>query len=375
MYDCYLESYRADGESVYRIPLSRFPALIGRESGLAVTLNTNGVSRRHAEITEQDGHLQIRDLGSTNGTFVNHERVTGSQPLNPGDVVRFADIEFRLRVEQAAEEPAPEPDPTKTEFVALEDHVNRMPIGAQQLEQLLQERLITPLFQPIISVDDESIRGLELLGRGSHPELSELPVPLFNLAESLGRSIELSETIRDVGVRAWATSDHQHVPLFVNTEPRELRDCQRLVSSLRALHNEFPGHSLVLEIHEHAVTDQQSLSTLQESLQGMNMRLAYDDFGAGQARLLELLDTPPYAVKFDISMIRDLHTVSTERREMVGLLVKMVKKGHALALAEGVSRPEELVVCRKLGFDLVQGYLYGQPALITQLETSPPPGG
>ena len=261
MYDCYLESYRADGESVYRIPLSRFPALIGRESGLAVTLNTNGVSRRHAEITEQDGHLQIRDLGSTNGTFVNHERVTGSRPLNPGDVVRFADIEFRLRVEQAAEEPAPEPDPTKTEFVALEDDVNRMPIGAQQLAQLLQERLITPLFQPIISVDDESIRGLELLGRGSHPELSELPVPLFNLAESLGRSIELSETIRDVGVRAWATSDHQHVPLFVNTEPRELRDCQRLVSSLRALHNEFPGHSLVLEIHEHAVTDQQSLST------------------------------------------------------------------------------------------------------------------
>jgi EAL domain-containing protein (putative c-di-GMP-specific phosphodiesterase class I) len=224
------------------------------------------------------------------------------------------------------------------------------------------------LFQPIISVGDGSIKGLELLGRGSHPDLSELPVPLFSLAESLGRSVELSEMIRGVGVRAWATSDLGHVPLFVNTDPRELRDCQRLFCSLRDLHNEFPEHSLVLEIHEHSVTDQQSLSTLHQALLDLNIQLAYDDFGAGQARLLELLDTPPYAVKFDISMIQDLHTVSTERREMIGLLVRMVKKGRALALAEGVSRPEELVVCRQLAFDLVQGYLYGQPALITQLE-------
>jgi len=375
MSGCYLESYLADGESVYRIPLNRFPALIGRESGLAVTLSSNGVSRQHAEITKQDGRLLIRDLGSTNGTFVNHEKVTESRPLNPGDVVRFADVEFRLRQEQAAVKRAPEFDSTKTDYFAPDDHVNRMPIGAQQLEQLLQERLITPLFQPIVSAGDESLKGLELLGRGSHPELSELPVPLFYLAENLGRSIELSEMIREVGVRTWATSSVNHVPLFVNTDPGELRDCQRLVRSLQALHNEFPDRPLVLEIHEQAVTDQQSLSKLHEALQEMNMQLAYDDFGAGQARLLELLDTPPYAVKFDISLIRDLHTVSPERQEMVGLLVRMVKKGHALALAEGVSRPEELLVCRQLAFDLVQGYLYGQPALITQLEAPPPPGG
>ncbi len=74
---CFLESYLADGESVYRIQLNRFPALVGRESGLAVTLQSNNVSRQHAEFVDDNGNLLIRDLGSTNGTFVNHEQISG----------------------------------------------------------------------------------------------------------------------------------------------------------------------------------------------------------------------------------------------------------------------------------------------------------
>lgn len=369
MSGCYLESSLADGESVYRIPLNRFPALVGRESGLAVTLNSTGVSRQHAEIVQQDdGGLLIRDLGSTNGTFVNHEKVTSSRPLVPGDVIRFADVEFRLREEQAAPRRLPDEEFTKTDFFAPDEHVNRMPIGAQQLEQLLREKLVTPLFQPIVSAQDESLRGLELLGRGSHPELSELPVPLFYLAESLGRSIDLSEAIREVGVPAWSRSPFCEVPLFVNTDPRELRDTPRLIRSLEFLHENQPDLPLVLEIHEQALTDRESLGELRAALRAMNMQLAYDDFGAGQARLLELLDIPPYAVKFDISLIRDLDAASPERQEMIGLLVRMVQKGDALALAEGVSRPDELAICRQLGFDLVQGFHYGQPTTLAQLE-------
>jgi len=125
----------------------------------------------------------------------------------------------------------------------------------------------------------------------------------------------------------------------------------------------------VLEIHEQAVTDQDTLATLHETLQQMEIRLAYDDFGAGQARLLELLNAPPYAVKFDISLIRDIHKVSPDRQDMLGLLVSMVRKGGAQALAEGVSQREELATCRALGFDLIQGYFCGYPVPIELLHT------
>ena len=54
---CFLESYLADGESVYRIPLNCFPALVGRDMGLAVTLQSNSVSRQHAEYVDDNGQL------------------------------------------------------------------------------------------------------------------------------------------------------------------------------------------------------------------------------------------------------------------------------------------------------------------------------
>jgi EAL domain-containing protein (putative c-di-GMP-specific phosphodiesterase class I) len=56
---------------------------------------------------------------------------------------------------------------------------------------------------------------------------------------------------------------------------------------------------------------------------------------------------------------------------MPGLLVTMVHKGDACALAEGVSHDEELAVCREPGFDLIQGFLYGHPVPIEQLAALP----
>ena len=364
----YLEGFLADGESTYRIPLNRLPALVGRQEDLPVPLPSHNVSRQHAEFSQAEGGLRVRDLDSTNGTFVNHNRVVTIQNLRAGDVIRFADVEFRLWQDSAAVRQPADSEPTRTAFFCPGDEVNRMPVGARQLDQLMRKKLIKPLFQPIVSASDETITGLELLGRGCHPDLSELPDALFYLAEELGRSVELSELLRETGVQAWAASRFRNVPLFVNTHPRELRDCTRLIASLRTLRQQHPDVPLVLEIHEQAVTDEAGLNRLSEALRGMRIGLAYDDFGAGQARLLELLNTPPYAVKFDIALIRDLDRLPRSRQEMIGLLVEVVKKGHTRALAEGVSHPGELAICRKLNFDLIQGYACGRPATLEQLE-------
>lgn len=366
---CYLEGYMDDGESVYRIPVSGFPALVGREAGLAVTLPSNNVSRRHAEIVERNGRLLLRDLGSRNGTFLNHEKLTQIQPVAHGDVLRFGDVELRLQMEMDTLDQSVD-EFTATEFFSPDAHVDRMPIGAKELEQMLHERLIRPLYQPILSTQDGRIKGLELLGRGFHEDLPEYPIPLFYLAVSVGRSVELSEVIREVGVRAWVDAQLTSVPLFVNTHPQELKNWQRLVASLQSLRIRYPQVPLVLEIHEQAVTDQATLYNLNTALERMQIGLAYDDFGAGQARLLELLDVPPFTVKFDISLIHDLDKVSLNRQEMIGLLVTLVKKGHTTALAEGVSNPGELNACRDLGFDLVQGFVYGQPAGLDALAAS-----
>ena len=97
----YLEGFLADGESTYRIPLNRLPALVGRQLDLPVALHSHNVSRQHAEFRQAGGQLLVRDLDSTNGTFVNHNQIISSQALSAGDVIRFADVEFRLWQEAA----------------------------------------------------------------------------------------------------------------------------------------------------------------------------------------------------------------------------------------------------------------------------------
>jgi hypothetical protein len=58
---------------------------IGRHPDCELNLRMDDVSRRHAEVRYEGGHYQVCDLGSTNGTFVNGERVAGSATLSPGD--------------------------------------------------------------------------------------------------------------------------------------------------------------------------------------------------------------------------------------------------------------------------------------------------
>ena len=62
--------------------------VIGREPGCALQLNHPNVSRRHAQIAVRDGRHELRDLGSSNGTFVNGRRVTRPVALNVGDLIQ-----------------------------------------------------------------------------------------------------------------------------------------------------------------------------------------------------------------------------------------------------------------------------------------------
>ena len=69
---------------------------IGRE-GCDVVLSDPEVSRRHAALRVTAGGPAVEDLGSSNGTFENGERVEGTRPLSDGDNVRFGNTEWQLR--------------------------------------------------------------------------------------------------------------------------------------------------------------------------------------------------------------------------------------------------------------------------------------
>jgi predicted component of type VI protein secretion system len=64
---------------------------VGRDSTNEIVINDAEISRRHARLTFQGGKYVLEDLGSTNGTFVNGQRLAGPRVLKPGEVVSFGE--------------------------------------------------------------------------------------------------------------------------------------------------------------------------------------------------------------------------------------------------------------------------------------------
>ena len=335
-------------ETIRYLPIYTLPFRIGRRMDLDLSLACNTVSNNHAEIVEADTALILRDLGSTNGTYLNGQRVTAPVPLHEDDLVQFANMAFRVRQQAAMDNPV----------TVHEDACDRA-LALVQFDKLMAEHAVTPFFQPIVAMPTREIVGYEVLARSRLFGL-EMPKEMFHVAAELNLEIELSVMLRWEGVgagQALPVSRH----LFVNTHPRELSE-PGLLASLVSLREAHPDQPLTLEIHESAVADAARMAEIRPALTKLNIGLAYDDFGAGQSRLNELSETAPDYVKFDISLVHEIDAASPQRQEVVATLVQMLHKLGIRSVAEGVETEPEHVTCLAMGFDLGQGFFYGRPA-------------
>ncbi|MEE9477568.1 MAG: EAL domain-containing protein [Roseateles sp.] len=368
----FLESMAADGARVtHRI--ERLPFSVGRDAGNDLAIESAGLSRRHAELrADEHGGLLIVDLGSTNGTFVNRERLTAPRRLQANDILHFCTAEFRLTHDEVpATGPLAEPPSALTRMVS--QNVSQLSQNfvrheAQFLE-FLAGRGRAAAAQPIVDAHGGQLRAYELLGRCAHPELPGSPMHLFMMAAALRREAELSAAFRSYGVAALAPKV-PGVAVFVNTHPLETFT-DEFFESLHGL-LALPGSpQLVVEVHESAVVEVERMRELAARLHSIGVKFAYDDFGAGQARLNELAEVPAHVVKFDMGIVRNLHQASERKQRMVRDLVRMVLELGSVPLAEGVEQEAEAEICRDMGFQLIQGYLTGKPVMVDLLQ---PPG-
>ncbi len=351
----YLEGFLGQEKVLGQLPIMSFPFKVGRQEGLSFTVPRLEVSRIHAELDCIEGHIVLRDLGSTNGTYVNGEKLKSEFTLRDGDVIHFANLELRLMKQSA-----PSVDRSNT-LVGMDMLSENQLTEIRALQRLLDEQAVTALFQPIVVSGDGRIYGYEILGRGQHPSLPSDPKPLFRIADSVGKAVELSELFRQQGLDA-AVSFPLQYNYFINIHPAEMGSMTRFLHSMHKLRARQPNLNLVVEFHEQAVSDVAEMKRFGGELAQMGIELAYDDFGAGQARLLELVEVPVAYLKFDISLIKDIDRASETRREMISLLIDLARKMNIATVAEGLNRDSEVEICSALGFDYLQGYYFGRPS-------------
>ena len=358
-----LEGVFSDSASAL-VHIARFPFVVGRDAACDLAIPSAETSRRHASV-EQDigGLLRVIDLNSGNGTFVNRIQVHGSALLDEGDVVHFGVTEFRVRrLDDATLAALAHQDESKTVIFGrapiLSDH---FVVEERQFNAMLAGRTVYAALQPIVNVADGRLRAFEVLGRGFVVGLPQCPMEMFAMAARLGKEVALSEAFRWAGLSAAATSAPT-ATLFVNAHPKEMfaTPFYRSIELLRAM---VPTAKLVVEVHESAVTRISDVREMADRLASMDVQFAYDDFGAGQARLIELAEVPPHFVKFDMGLIRHLDRASPKKRQLVAQLVGIVHDVGATALAEGVETIAEAQACANMRFDLLQGFLTGRPLL------------
>lgn len=345
-----------DSGTVRCLPIHTTPFLIGRRSDLALHLPRPTVSTVHAQITEQQGVLILRDLKSTNGTFINGKRLIDEAVLSEDDLIQFADVAFRVRRQVARQQ---------GETVS-EDVVDRA-MSLVQFDKLMRERTVVPHFQPLVEMNQLQVIGHEVLGRSNLFGL-ESPLAMFRAASQLDLEVELSRMLRWEAIRVGADVP-QLEHLFVNTHPVELAK-PGLIASLEEVRAINPNIRLTLEIHEAAVADIGVMREIREQLRKLDIGLAFDDFGAGQARLQELIEVSPDVLKVDMALIRGIDQASAQRQQMVALLTKMAHEVGSIPLAEGVETVAEHETCLQLGFGLGQGFLYGRPVSSSALQSS-----
>ena len=270
-----------------RVVVATQPFTVGRDLENSLRLANPTISRRHAELLFAGRDLLVRDLASRNGTYLNGRRVEKFERLQGGDMLQFGAAIFTVHPTETGKRPQPMPSQCLT---AVEFNISDYALANLEFERLISDPAVLPHFQPIVRLDTHERVGYEVLARSRLIGL-ETPNAMFRVAVERNLETELSEVIRRESLRI-ARQMGLNSELYLNTHPAELHR-PTFVDSLKRLRREFPEAGIVIEIHESSITSSKSLADLRVQLKDLNMRLAYDDFGAGQSRLMELADVPP----------------------------------------------------------------------------------
>jgi diguanylate cyclase (GGDEF)-like protein len=224
-------------------------------------------------------------------------------------------------------------------------------------------------YQPVISLADKRITGLEALIRWRHPEKGMIsPGEFIPLAEEIGFIVRIGEwVIRQACATAAAWPDHTTVA--VNVSPTQFRHpglVQVVVGALAA--SGLPARRLEIEITESVLLEDsdKTLATLFR-LRELGVRIAMDDFGTGYSSLSYLQSFPFDRIKIDRSFVKDI-TVASGSLNIVRAVAAMARGLGMAATAEGVETQEQMDTVKSEGCTEMQGFFFSRPRPAHEIE-------
>lgn len=329
-------------------PLPGLPCTVGRGSNSDLQIDRDRISRQHARVDAHPDGLVITDLGSTNGTFVNNERLSSAASLRAGDRIHLANHAFTLRHRQGShaelqlvdsdKDPARSGD-TVIGFTALP---SGFPVQAPEFFEMLNDQQLGVTRQPIKTAGG-SLAAESLNGRSLHPGLAVDARGLFRLAEQLGEEVRLAELIRQ-SCLAQADRAGLQTSLFLKIHPVECEEIGLLIDALEAQARAHRHLALVFDLPLASLPDSDCLAQARERLSVVGVELCGRiDEPVDEDRLLAQSESLDY--------VRLSASSGPERVAKVTTLVG----SNCRVLIDDLDQPDKFEALAKAGAQLFQG--------------------
>nr|WP_294846986.1 EAL domain-containing protein [uncultured Sphingomonas sp.] len=236
-------------------------------------------------------------------------------------------------------------------------------IFENELRDAVEKERLHVVFQPSVDVNSEETTGFEALVRWNHPQLGPVsPAQFIPLAEEIGLIDQIGEFVLRTACRE-ATRWPRTVSIAVNLSPLQFK-LRSLPATVKAILSEtgLEARRLELEITEGVLlSNDAQVHDMIASLKGIGIKLALDDFGTGFSSLSYLRTVPFDKIKIDQSFVRGASDETSRSAALIRAMVGLAADLKMQTTAEGVETQDELVLVKRLGCGLVQGYLYGKP--------------
>jgi predicted signal transduction protein with EAL and GGDEF domain len=228
------------------------------------------------------------------------------------------------------------------------------------------------LYQPIVSLCDGGVRGVEALVRWDRgPRGLVSPLEFIPLAEETGLIVELGAWVLGEACRTVAALDSRadaSLDLSVNLSARQLLEpgLEAMVATALAASG-LAAKRLTLEITESVLlSDAPTTVERLAAMRRLGVRVAIDDFGTGFSSLSYLRRLPLDAVKIDRSFIEDV-TRDPRQAALVRAIVELCQALDLDTVAEGVETAAQARRLVELGCELAQGFHFGRPMPASEL--------